>query len=406
MNESEREASCWQEIHSMELLSRTKLINVYATTAIISIGLLGNALALFVFIQKRFRIHSSSIYLLCLALSDGLFLLMHFFEDTTRSYIDAFSNGAYANLRDECHYLVEADLAKKNMNEWVRATLRTISIIDQSNMFCRTVNYFRYLLRFVSAYIIVTFTIQRAIAIKWPFSQAKLESNKLAWTIILILTLSGCIFTAWVPFLFRLRPTPAGSVILDEYCDVERQFSSIYFHATIVYVVITMLLPIILIFIFNLLIIVHIWKASRARQNLSATSEQNDHADALLKTTLSLKSKRTANQSLVKRSAPVCSASVRKKSTNESYKITRMLLFLSFSYAFLNLPYVVSWCVFFYLSAFGNDLSVKDSFNLFSVLNICEIFYILNYGIHFFVYCASGKKFRSQLRNALSCSRT
>jgi len=34
---------------------------------------------------------------------------------------------------------------------------------------------------------------------------------------------------------------------------------------------------------------------------------------------------------------------------------------------------------------------------LFAALQITEIFNILNYGIHFFVYCLAGTLFRSQL---------
>ena len=43
-----------------------------------------------------------------------------------------------------------------------------------------------------------------------------------------------------------------------------------------------------------------------------------------------------------------------------------------------------------------NDVNKKG--RLFSILQICEIFYIANYCILFFAYCASGSKFRNQLK--------
>ena len=74
------EEYCHKELDAFRLYTETRKINIIVTALIIIVGLLGNGLAVFVFAQKRFRTHSSSVYLLCLCISDGLFLLMHFFE--------------------------------------------------------------------------------------------------------------------------------------------------------------------------------------------------------------------------------------------------------------------------------------------------------------------------------------
>lgn len=90
-----------------------------------------------------------------------------------------------------------------------------------------------------------------------------------------------------------------------------------------------------------------------------------------------------------------------KTSSDTNHKITRMLLLMSFSYAILNLPYFISWCLFFYRIGFrASSMTQADKYNLFTAINLSEIFYVLNYGVHFFIYCASGKKFREQLRSA------
>jgi hypothetical protein len=55
-------------------------------------------------------------------------------------------------------------------------------------------------------------------------------------------------------------------------------------------------------------------------------------------------------------------------------------------YAVLNLPYFISWCVFFYkLGVMKYDDQVTKTW-LFTVIQLCEIFYVLNYGVHFFIY--------------------
>ena len=68
-----------------------------------------------------------------------------------------------------------------------------------------------------------------------------------------------------------------------------------------------------------------------------------------------------------------------RKSIDSGHKITRMLSLMSFSYAILNLPYFLSWSIFFMRVAFNDQLGLVERFQMFSVLNICEIFYILNY---------------------------
>ncbi len=91
-----------------------------------------------------------------------------------------------------------------------------------------------------------------------------------------------------------------------------------------------------------------------------------------------------------------------------------MLMFMSLSYAMLNLPHFITWMIFFYHVAFKpkNETSATESSiesstsnNLFFAANyISEIFYVLNYGIHFFIYCAADKRFRAQLMSALRCN--
>ena len=62
------------------VLEYSSKINIYSSLIVIVIGLTGNFLTIFVFGQSRFRTNPSSVYLLCLAVNDSLFLVIHFFE--------------------------------------------------------------------------------------------------------------------------------------------------------------------------------------------------------------------------------------------------------------------------------------------------------------------------------------
>ena len=82
---------------------------------------------------------------------------------------------------------------------------------------------------------------------------------------------------------------------------------------------------------------------------------------------------------------------------NTSKKITKMLVLISFTYAFLNLPYLIAWSLFYYGSIFLSDELIMYN-NLYSAMKISEIFYLLNYSIYFYIYYASGSVFRNQLK--------
>jgi hypothetical protein len=234
---------CKSQIDASNLLINTKIINIFSTIVIIIIGLIGNSLAVFVFAQKRFRIHSSSIYLLCLAISDGMFLLIHFFEDTLRTYIDVFFN-VESDIDSACR--TKGHILASN----TESLLRVFNITDRFLYSCRIVNYFRYFLRFISAYIIVSFTIQRTIAIYSPLFQAKFESNRIAWIIVSCIVLIGMVLNLWVPIFFGQTIKTKNNFTV-QYCDVARNYRVYYFPITIGYIVLTMLIPIVIIFLCN-----------------------------------------------------------------------------------------------------------------------------------------------------------
>jgi len=54
--------------------------NVFAAIFGIILGSFGNFLTIYVYIHRKFRINSFNVYLLCLAVNNGLFLAVHFLE--------------------------------------------------------------------------------------------------------------------------------------------------------------------------------------------------------------------------------------------------------------------------------------------------------------------------------------
>jgi hypothetical protein len=456
-------AYCAGLARSLSLSDSVRKLNIFLTILIICVGLVGNSLGVFVFVQKRFRSHSSGIYLLFICLTDGLFLLMHFFEDTLRTFIDVYLNDNTYQMDPVCTRMLSASVSMAvkapdadSFSSWMDTILRSSNITDRFDFSCRLVNFLRYYLRFLSAYFIVAFTIQRTLALRFSLSKAKFESNRLVWWIVSILFVLGAALNSWVPFVFR---TVSHSERV-KYCDIAKEHTQTYFFVTIAYIVTTMLLPIVLIFVCNCLIIFYILKSSEERARLSNAniirsstilasnarlstiySQPSSENQGLVPTAtagtsnnrLSLKSRyyaqKKSNSRCTEQTTSLNSPSTetssfhssfrasklsstirmscqcRTNTKNDSLKITRMLLFMSFSYAILNLPYFVSWSMFFYKMAILKSTDKVIRYYLFAGIPFSEIFYVLNYAIHFFIYCASGKRFRILLKNALSLKR-
>jgi len=92
---------------------------------------------------------------------------------------------------------------------------------------------------------------------------------------------------------------------------------------------------------------------------------------------------------------------------NNTGKLTKMLILISLSYAFLNLPYLIAWSLssnsLKQLITFNNlTFMQEDHFSTLifydSAMKICELFSVLNYGIYFYIYFLSGSVFRNQLK--------
>ena len=175
---------------SIDFLELTVRVNVLSTVCIVILGIIGNALTMLVFIQKKFRINSSSVYLLCLSVVDSLFLILHFFEDTVRISKEVFVKADYDDL---------INVTLKQSAIRFQAYIDMINITDRFGLSCRLINYFRYVLRFISAYIIVVFTVQRVIIIFKPLKKY-LISKRSAWIISALITVVSLVINIWVPF--------------------------------------------------------------------------------------------------------------------------------------------------------------------------------------------------------------
>lgn len=378
-------------LQSYNILETSRKVNIIAVVLVIIIGLAGHFLTVFVFGQKRFRTNSSNVYLLCLAINDSLFLVVHFFEDTIRTYQDVFLS---ENIKSN-------STLGSNSNDLIRF----LNITDKFDFTCRLINYLRYVLRFISVNIIVAYTIQRLIIVTSPFSN-QCKSKKAAWVTVSLISIFSFLFNLWVPFVFEIKNEE-----FKQYCDVKKAFKNEYFILAVVYITVTIGMPITVIFISNSIIAIKAVKAEAKRGDikLKKTSLNNSKTETVptaptirnksYQLTLHGKESLRSVQQTKPYYVTVNQMTSRQMRRNKSSKhIAKVLSLISMSFVVLNMPYLITWSLFYYNIIYQKIENESTHNYLYAAVKVSEIFYILNYAMLFFIYCASGSKFRAQLK--------
>ena len=432
---------CQQYINAINFLDLTSDTNMLSTLFIVIIGLIGNILPMIVFLQKKFRKRSSEVFLLMLAISNGLFLLFHFFEDTLRKYINYNIRRYEATipLYEEC-----ISVNKLNMESYFNSKnslLFMINIIDKYELCCKIMSFFRYFLPFISAYLILIFTMLRTIGLYSPKYKDRFLSPILAWKIVIALIPIAAVLCSLFPFLFKLNKDIRNGITVAR-CETDKNQEKIYFITTAIYAFLIMLAPIVTIITCNSLIIFQICRALERRKVLFArdisrkrknkrysihdvrsfnedsnfyqdrifsvySTNNNNNAFSMTSNYLTVSSKFnpcvTDHSSFVKN----LTISQRRKFSkfvkfkNNSQKVTRSLVIISLSYTFLNLPYFVTRYMFYYTDASKADTTYLYLKYLSGFINLAEIFYVLNFATQFFFFCSSHKRFFQQLKASL-----
>ena len=258
-----------------------------------------------------------------------------------------------------------------------------------------------------------------------------------------------------------------------EYCGIRKDLRKEYFLITNIYIFLMIILPMIFIFMINMLIMIKTNRADKKRRafdkkklqskdpnNLLTMSVSTPAIDIMAETGLSQLSTKTKTKTktqhknknknshceerkqalmkdkfsfrfrpLYRNNEQIFVANSNRNSSRISYshKINAILIFVSFSYVLLNLPYLITWFIFwlnYYLFCqkyifycyyyyyyyihrilFFNKFAIKETnFEishtrnyLFVIVQICEVIYLLNYCMHFYFYCLTGSRFLNQL---------
>ncbi len=279
-----------------------------------------------------------------------------------------------------------------------------ISISDKNDVICRLINYLGNVLRFISIYIVVVFTVQRLYIIYQPLS-IRFKRKKSVWQTVLIIVGISFILNSWVFIIFR---TDKIEVSNRQYSNIDNYLWSEYFILNSVSFCFIMFVPIIILMLSNILILIKTKQIYSKQEKHVIISYNNER----IKITNNIASKIMIKQPPsaigtrrmhVKPHFFTFNQTINRKRSlrlKASKTLTRMLLLISFSCIVLNLPYFVARLIFVRQTNLNMPTSIKGNY-LMSSLQITETFYILDFAVKFFIFYLTDSFFRNKLTKAL-----
>lgn len=254
-------------------LSGIEQFQFYFTPVIVYLGSIGNGLSVFVFFSTKLKKLSSSYYLAALAISDNIFLACMF----------------VVWLR-----FVEVDL----FNKWG---------------WCQVIVYLTSVCSFLSVWLVLAFTVERFIAVRYPLLRQSLCTVSRAKMFILMLVLISMAFSSPSAIFVTLKEERGRM-----YCTADPDFQNFLNIFNYADTFVTFLLPVVAITMLNVCISRTVWQLASVRRRL--TNRGIPSGFHLRKTTTVLRTNR------------------HKKSSTTQNKMTKMLLVVSTVCLCMNLP--------------------------------------------------------------------
>ena len=312
-----------------------KLIEWYYMPTVVILGLIGNCLSLVVFMVTYLNRLSLSVYLAALAISDSGFLMA-------------------------------------TVVTWIR--LSPGQMLFNKEGWCQLAVFITYVFSFLSSWLVVSFSVERYIAICHPFLRPEMCTVSRARKVVSGLTISalllfGC--SLWI------TGTEISTKDGKQYCTPLVKYYTI--HKILIYtdVIVTLFIPFLAVLAFNIKIahtIAYFYHNNAMDRSLSPDAH-----------VVAYKEKHVIVHHFNKTSLG-CHAQI---------KITRLILIVSSIFLILSLPsYIVRLHVFF---IDFTDPHRAPSRNEQTVQKLCQFLFYHNFAINFVVYSLCSKKFRDAL---------
>ena len=321
-----------------------KILLYYVPPVLLVLGTIGNILSVYVLTRRSMRKHSTYFYLAILSTADTCVLLVGL-------------------LRLWIGQITGYDI--KNEHDWA----------------CKLIHVLGHTLSDYSGWLIVAVTAERYVAVCHPLKATNICSRTRATRVVMLLL--GVIFVLNLHFIWTVRLhlySPDGSTMVIKCVAGDRYRHLVDIIWPWVDAAIYSFFPFLAIMTFNTLIIRQVVLAKRKRQRLQSGEDET--------------------------SGPHSDFSYSCTGGSDGTRITIMLLTISFTFLLTTLPLNLSLIVRqFYLTE-GEVPPTEKVLTLRLVQTITELLMYTNHAINFFLYCATGHKFRHQLVTSFRHKRT
>ncbi|KAK3600160.1 hypothetical protein CHS0354_029348 [Potamilus streckersoni] len=244
---------------------------------------------------------------------------------------------------------------------------------DSSNWLCKGILFLGYVSSDSSVWLIVAVTLERYIAVCFPLPALRISNVKTARITIVFVVAVFCVINMHLIWTVGVREFYVNGT-LHSNCGADnlhkRLVEEIWPWIDVAFY---SFLPFLIILTLNICIIKTVFLARKRRSDLQNRSRTDS----------------------AKSSCKMADSNEREREN----KMTVVLLVVSFTFLLTTQP--LSLCILF--TAFWNATDYVE-FTRFSLIEtIATLLMYTNHSINFFLYCATGKKFRKQFR-ALLCS--
>ncbi len=206
---------------------------------------------------------------------------------------------------------------------------------------------------------VIVFTIQRLFIVCRPLNR-RFRSKKSAWNFLIFISLIALFVNSWTIFVFETQTQAAEDKMV---CDVNKSLADFYFKAIFVYIFLVVLMPIVIVIISNFLIILRSKKNDLNRELLNAYTNNN----------LEESNKQINRQSKSQQQINRQSNAQQQISRNFNQKISKTLFLISSVYVILNLPYLITWFVYYNQIVLKSNTERAVKNYAFSAVQIAEI---------------------------------
>ena len=236
--------------------------------------------------------------------------------------------------------------------------------IRNLNWVCKVINVIGYTVSDYSVWLIIAVTVERYIAVCHPLRAHSMCNRKRALTVISFLL---CLmFTINLHFFWTADVVSYqhGDEMIEQCAGLDAFKTLVVDIWPWVDAIIYSFLPFVSILVLNALIIRQVIRARRHRTELQSSSVYREQKHA-------------------------------RQQQESNYKLTVMLLTISFTFLLTTLPVNISLIATAFWNPYVKDLKVVAKFTL--IRTITELLMYTNHSMNFFLYCATGQKFRQQL---------